>query len=344
MKPAAMRIIEVLGDDLAAIAAWTEAYQATETAGDSELRGMLHHGEVVELLTEPSPRRIYRAFSGLEGDRVVATGWLQQNKLDNQDKLFVMPRVVPGEEGRGLGTTMLEHLESLARDAGAAYLNSSTRWPYDGGAEGEGTRQMTFARRHGYELGLVGIERRVRLPVADAQLDALGAQAAAHHDGYRLISWVGRIPDDLVEQWAVITASLTTEAPVGDLVAEPVTPSVEAVRAEEEQNGPMGVTSYKTVAMAPDGTLAAFTEINTCTFDPGLAFQNGTLVRRAHRGRRLGLAVKVANLRQLQAGYPEGQTLITDNAEVNEHMIAINEALGFFCFERIGELQKHVES
>jgi len=337
-----MRIVEVASDDDAAMKGWIEAYQATETNGDSELRGMLHLEELVELLTEQSPRRSYRVFSGVEADRVVATGWFTQNLLDNTDKVFAIPRVVPGEEGRGYGTAMLGHLEAQARAVGASYVNSSTRWPYDGGDDGSAARQVAFATRHGYKLGLVGIERRLRLPVADSVLDELAAQAAARHEGYRLVSWVGRIPDDLVGQWAEIVASLPTEAPVGDIVREPETPSVEAVREEEAQHGPMGLTSYKTVAMTPSGEMAAFTELTRTEFDPGLAFQWGTLVRRAHRGHRLGLAVKVANLRQMQALYPEGRTLITDNAEVNEHMIAINEALGFFCFERQGDLQKQL--
>ena len=337
-----MKIIEVRGDDDVATRAWIDAYQATVTHGDTELRGMLHLEEIVELLSEQSARRSYRAFSGLSGNRVVVTGWFTQSLLDNTDKVFAVPRVVPGAEGQGFGTAMLEHMEGVARELGAAYVNSSTLWPYDAGPEGAGTRQLAFAARHGYTLGLVEIERRLRLPVSDQRLDVRAGEAAPHHEGYRLVSWVGRIPDELVEQWAEIEASLPTEAPVGDIVREPETPSVEAVRAEEAQHGPMGVTSYKTVALAPDGELVAFTEVAITTFDPGLAFQWGTLVRRAHRGHRLGLAVKVANLRLLQEHYPQGQTLSTVNAEVNDHMIAINEALGFFSFERQGDLQKQL--
>lgn len=337
-----MKIVEVLPDDEAATRGWIEAYQATETHGDTELRGMLHHEELVELLTEHTPRRRYRAFSGLVDDRVVATGWFTENLLENRDKVFAIPRVVPGEERQGFGTAMLAHLEAVARDAGATYVDSTCRWPFAAGPEGEGTRQMAFATRHGYHLGLVDIERRLRLPVGEDTLERLAAEAAQHHHGYELVSWVGRIPDELVEQWAVIVASLSTEAPVGENAREADTPSVEAVRAEEAQHGPMGVTTYNTVALTSDGEVAAYTQLAKTTFDPGLAFQWGTLVRRAHRGRRLGLAVKVANLRLLQREYPEGRTLMTDNASVNDHMIAVNEALGFFPFERAADLQKRL--
>ena len=61
---------------------------------------------------------------------------------------------------------------------------------------------------------------------------------------------------------------------------------------------------------------------------------------RAHRGHRLGLAVKIANLRQLQDERPDLRQLTTFNAEVNEHMIGVNERMGFEPVERLGEFQK----
>ena len=43
-----------------------------------------------------------------------------------------------------------------------------------------------------------------------------------------------------------------------------------------------------------------WTDLATTIHEPGRAYQWGTLVDRAHRGHRLGVAVKVANLRLLQ--------------------------------------------
>jgi len=74
--------------------------------------------------------------------------------------------------------------------------------------------------------------------------------------------------------------------------------------------------------------------------DPGRVYQWGTLVTPEHRGHRLGLALKAANLAQLQAAHPEPLLLTTYNAEVNSHMIGINERLGFRPVERLGEFQK----
>ena len=55
----------------------------------------------------------------------------------------------------------------------------------------------------------------------------------------------------------------------------------------------------------------------------------GTLVRRDHRGHRLGTAVKIANLRALQQARPEATEVKTQNAETNAWMVGINVRLGF---------------
>jgi hypothetical protein len=55
----------------------------------------------------------------------------------------------------------------------------------------------------------------------------------------------------------------------------------------------------------------------------------GTLVRRDHRGHRLGAAVKVANLEALHRDRPDVTEVHTQNAETNRWMVSINERLDF---------------
>jgi len=70
------------------------------------------------------------------------------------------------------------------------------------------------------------------------------------------------------------------------------------------------------------------------------AYQWGTLVSPAHRGHRLGLAIKVANLRLLQRTHPQITTVVTYNADVNAHMVAVNERLGYRWLGRALALQR----
>ena len=50
---------------------------------------------------------------------------------------------------------------------------------------------------------------------------------------------------------------------------------------------------------------------------------------REHRGHRLGMLVKIANLRAYEDRRPGERRINTWNAQENEHMLAINVALGF---------------
>jgi hypothetical protein len=51
---------------------------------------------------------------------------------------------------------------------------------------------------------------------------------------------------------------------------------------------------------------------------------------REHRGHRLGLLLKVAMLRWLAEAEPAVRTLDTSNAASNDHMIRVNEILGYY--------------
>jgi hypothetical protein len=75
--------------------------------------------------------------------------------------------------------------------------------------------------------------------------------------------------------------------------------------------------------------LAAFTQVAVDPADPSWGYQELTAVAGPHRGHRLGLLVKVAMLELLAEREPQLTQIITGNADVNEHMIAINAQLGF---------------
>ena len=70
---------------------------------------------------------------------------------------------------------------------------------------------------------------------------------------------------------------------------------------------------------------------------PEIGDQHDTAVVRAHRGHRLGLLLKAGMLLWLAEVEPQLETVDTWNAESNDHMIAVNEALGYRVMGR--ELQ-----
>ena len=72
------------------------------------------------------------------------------------------------------------------------------------------------------------------------------------------------------------------------------------------------------------------------------AMQSGTFVVGEHRGRRLGLGLKLANLVALQEARPQVREIFTGNNRENLPMVAVNEALGFQPVEIIGEFYRSV--
>ena len=65
-----------------------------------------------------------------------------------------------------------------------------------------------------------------------------------------------------------------------------------------------------------------------------------SLVASHHRGHRLGMLVKILNIRRLLSGYPAVERIITFNAAENDHMLSINVTLGFRPAGYDGECQK----
>jgi RimJ/RimL family protein N-acetyltransferase len=77
------------------------------------------------------------------------------------------------------------------------------------------------------------------------------------------------------------------------------------------------------------GELGGLTEVGVEADVPDWGFQELTAVARAHRGHRLGLLLKIAMQQWLAEAEPQLRRILTGNAGANEHMIAINEALGY---------------
>lgn len=324
----------------AALAAWHTTVVAADTHGREGTATPWQLPEVeAELAEQESVTRL--VFAGIQDGRdVVVAGQLGMPRTHSLRHATVGVFTHPDHLRRGHGTRMLAHLTTIARGHGRTVLNAEAAWSYDAPEDGAGTAGAEFLRSLGFRLGLVDVMRSLDLPVDGGLLERLGAEAAPHHAAYELRSFVGRVPDELAAGWADLVSGLVVEAPTGGLERERESADVAELRRHEDLVESQGRTKYNTVALAPDGTVAAYTDLATSRHDPANAFQWGTLVAPAHRGHRLGLAVKVANLRLFQSLPQAATRLRTWNAEVNTRMVAVNEALGFRPVERLGEFQK----
>jgi RimJ/RimL family protein N-acetyltransferase len=117
----------------------------------------------------------------------------------------------------------------------------------------------------------------------------------------------------------------------------------ERLRSAEARRHKQGRFSSTTVAVAPDGGLAAYSQLGGADSQPGQLYQWDTMVQPEHRGHRLGMAVKLPNIHAVQARLGGASAVVhTYNAPGNAAMIAVNDRLGFRAVENLCEYQRGV--
>jgi GNAT superfamily N-acetyltransferase len=269
------------------------------------------------------PREVWLIPGSAEGS---VAGWyrLELPDLENLDRAYLHLIVHPDERRHGLGRALLRHAAGRAAAHGRTVL--------DGGAR-NGTAGEPFARAVGAEAGLVGIERLLEPgKLEDGRLAGLREEAERHAAGYELVTWAGAIPEDHIEQMAALYAALNDAPHDADVEPE----KWDAQRVRERVNGlraHYGTRDYSVAARhVATGEMAALTQVTVDPPEPGWGFQLITAVTAAHRGHRLGLLVKATMLEWLATAEPQLDRIVTWNAEANQHMIAVNEALGYTVF------------
>ena len=131
------------------------------------------------------------------------------------------------------------------------------------------------------------------------------------------------------------------DAPTDDLDIEDEVYSPERVRAYEEAQLGRGLRLFRVLARhRGSGALAGHTVVVVDGERPELGEQHDTSVVGAHRGHRLGLLLKSDMNLWLREVQPQLAEVTTWNAESNDHMIGVNEALGYRIVGRQLEFQR----
>jgi GNAT superfamily N-acetyltransferase len=245
--------------------------------------------------------------------------------LENLDRASGEPTVHPAFRRRGIGRELLRH----AGERAAAQDRSLFAATAMAGAAGD-----AFARAVGARLDLEEVRRIQYLreipPGTVAAVRATAEKAAA---GYSLVSWAGDIPDEYRGPIAGVLNAFA-DAPHGEN-EEPEVWDADRVRERAGLLVRAGVLRSYNVAAFCDATgeMTAWTEVNVDPDSPEWGYQQLTAVTREHRGHRLGLLAKTAMLELLASAEPRLEYIQTGNAAVNQHMIAVNEQLGYRVVE-----------
>jgi RimJ/RimL family protein N-acetyltransferase len=144
-----------------------------------------------------------------------------------------------------------------------------------------------------------------------------------------VLLWEG-IPEEFRAEMALLLARMSTDAPSGVDAWDAADWDSERVASLEAQLSDASTLPLYAVARhRSTGRLAGYTSLWVRSGKEDVADQDDTLVVPEHRGHSLGLLIKLANLRAYRERFPTARKVVTFNAEENQHMLAINDALGF---------------
>jgi GNAT superfamily N-acetyltransferase len=285
---------------------------------------------------------------------------------DNLDLAEFTLDILPEHQRQGVGRQLLEAAEQLARAEGRTMVlvdtnhpaTSLTEVPEDQLIPGSGpgfvpvsSREVDFAQRAGYTLQHIEQFSSCILPldtklVADLQAEAEEANAGR----YALHHWTDRCPEAWLESVAelenaageVVHGDEDEEEPAGtgpaDMVFDPA-----VLRETEDAALAQGrrtvVTAVEHVAT---GKLVGLTTISVLAHRQDVVFQDDTLVLQEHRGNKLGLLIKVANMERLSEQFPDARVIYTWNAPENRYLLTVNKQLGFTTAGVTGLWQKEL--
>jgi GNAT superfamily N-acetyltransferase len=326
--------------DAADFIATTDVRNAVEADGygTDELSATAAELLPVWLDQEYEPKQL---FAVRVDGRIVARAIYETRPVAEDDIAWVDVQVHPEFRRLGIGSALADHIEALAAEDHRTKLVVYT---VSKAAEGEripsptgfgsvpaGNAEVRFLLGRGFRLEQVERGSRLALPVESAVIDALieQSQRAAGAD-YVLHQWTGRTPERWLDDMALLFTRMSTDAPSAGLEEpEDVWTRQRLIDYEDRAEAGPKTAVVSAVEHVPSGHLVGMTELGVPAEPHRPVSQNDTIVLREHRGHRLGMLLKAANIRQLQEARPGHPSITTFNAEENRHMLDVNEAVGF---------------
>ncbi len=317
-------------------------------------------------MVQPTPDRERVLGVAREHGEIVANARLSIPQRDNLRTAYLQIEVLPSHRRRGTATALLAFMEQHAASRGRSIIMSwsDARAGVPGGRHPQGARTLVpptgagafpaddasavLALHAGFELVQVDRQSVLDLDLLRQDPDrrhGLGAQeseaAASGSGGYALVGWTDRCPEHLVDDYALLRQRMSTDPPLGGFAQEEELWDAGRIRREEDTSLAGGASSLVcAVRHTATGRLVGHTILERFEARPAVVYQEDTLVLEEHRGHRLGMWLKEANLRRTLDAWPDARRVYTWNAEENTFMLAVNVALGFRPSGRTAGWQK----
>lgn len=291
--------------------------------------------------------------------RIVGRAGISMPLADNTDTAIISLEILPESQGHGVGRELLEAAEQFARGELRRTLIVETNHPAaalehvgggsvpaadDGGTLPLASREVTFASEAGYQLQRVERFSSCPVPLGDEDLNRLKSQAldVAGTD-YALHTWTDVCPPEWVRDMAVLESLLDGEESLSAYDDEAPGQLWDDARVREAETLAQASgrqTMICAVEHQPTGRLVGFTAISILGHRDDVVFQDQTVVLAEHRGRKLGMLIRVGNLERLSQEHDAIRKIYTWDADEKEYMVSVNHDLGFRAAGYTGEWQK----
>ena len=263
----------------------------------------------------------------------VGNAFVFYSERDNTHLGWAWLGILPEHRRQGYGSELFEHVVSEIRAAGRTSIGTDG-W--------ESERALGFAAKHGLEKRSQAIMRRQHLhDLPPGKLQELYDESAAAASDYELVRIVGRTPEDLVGAMVELVSAIN-DAPTDDLDIEDEVFSPERLAAYEEAAMARGEP-----ALPAGGTAQGDRRAGRSHRHRGggaAAARSATSTTPPSRRRTAATGWGCSSRRGCCSGWPRRSprlaTVDTWNAESNDHMIAVNEALGYVVLGREMQFQK----
>ena len=321
----------------AALRAWWEVGQAATAHRPGKPWPLWEQSRVA--LPADNPERGITLLGAIDGRRMVGAGLLTRSLQENLHTAMAFAYVSPDRAREGIGRALVDELELVATGDGRTTVQSEAYLPPGSSATAPAE---AFAAALGYSVA--SRESIKELAVADyvARRDDVRASLRHAADGYRIVTFDTVCPDEHLESFGRLLGTLISEVPLGELDLEDSEWTPQRIRDAEKRQVDIGRHLHTAFAIASDGSVAGVSDVRIDDTDHSHGQVGITIVDPAHRGHRLGLALKVATHDLAVATYADLVALDTSNAEVNTHMNAVNEAFGYRSIETLLELQRRL--
>jgi mycothiol synthase len=275
------------------------------------------------------------ALAATAAGRVVGGAELSLPLDDDLATMGVELGVAPAARRTGVGAALWTGVLEVARREGRTVAQAEVFVP--DGTEVAAWPGARFAEARGLRCASVEHRFLLDLPVPEERLAA--AEGSAQD---RVTSWVGPCPEDRLEEWARMRTHMNEDVPMGELTLTPRRIDADRVRESDRVMAEQGWTKVRSMATDPAGAGLGYSELFVSAYDPHVVVQDDTFVDRAHRGRGLGLRLKVANLRTLQTteGLLGPRSAVQTYCEQdNVAMRRTNQRLGFRLVDQLREYE-----